>query len=539
MFQLLIVDDEPSVVDAIAQTIPWNKVSISEVYCAYSAKEALKIVERDHIDIVMTDIRMPGMDGIQLMETVRKRSVGTRFILLTGYAEFDYAKQALQLEAADYLLKPVSDEKLMEAVGNVTWKLKQEWEQISSYQRTLEVLRHNLPSLRADLLRDLLEGRRYGDELSDKLSVLDVPFEEGDRLRIVLIRLEGEFSHFNGQDRYLMEYSIINMAEEIMAPYFHIWYCRDHHDFLVLMLRPRLNRDIEELSVEFVSRLAIQLQNNVLHYLHGNVSVVVGNQGCFPDDLVQIYQLAVKTMRRRIGINVGLLMTVSNQSEPTEIHSLTAIHEPPSLIHLFEAGIWEEARRKLHHVFNELESKWDGSPELTTELYHTILAACYHYAHTNGKTLPQLLSVDGEERDIPKLETLTSIKAMKEWAFETCDRLSQENSAEIQDVRNALIKQVQEYIHVHLAEDVSLQTLADQVNLHPVYLSKVFKLETGEGLKEYLFRLRMEKAAYLLKHSHLKIFEVTAQVGYLNTSYFIKVFKRHFGMTPQDYRDTN
>jgi two-component system response regulator YesN len=101
------------------------------------------------------------------------------------------------------------------------------------------------------------------------------------------------------------------------------------------------------------------------------------------------------------------------------------------------------------------------------------------------------------------------------------------------------VSQVKDYIHAHLAEDVSLHILADQVNLHPVYLSKVFKLETKEGIKDYLHRVRMEKAVHLLKSGDLRIYEITTEVGYLNTPYFIKVFKKEFAMTPQEFRDNH
>src|SRR5690606_24992553 len=112
MFRILIVDDEPSVVDAISQTMPWQELDVEEVFTAYSAREALRIIEHQFIDIVLTDIRMPGMDGIELIHTIRSYSNRVQFILLTGYAEFEYAQQALRMQAADYLLKPVRDEAL-------------------------------------------------------------------------------------------------------------------------------------------------------------------------------------------------------------------------------------------------------------------------------------------------------------------------------------------------------------------------------------------------------------------------------------------
>ena len=250
MFQILIVDDEPSVVDAIAQTMPWDELHIDEVYCAYSSREALKIAELHYIDIVLTDIRMPGMDGMALIEAIRRTSERTRFILLTGYAEFEYAKQALKLQADDYLLKPVSDEKLQESIANVTRKLKEEWDQVTSMQRTMRVFREHLPAMRAELLRDILENRYSVRDLADKLPALNLNVQSGDTVAPMLIRLEGKFASYNRHDRFMIEYAILNIAEEIMGPHFSLWMCEDAHGYLVIAVTAKTAAEMNRTPLE-------------------------------------------------------------------------------------------------------------------------------------------------------------------------------------------------------------------------------------------------------------------------------------------------
>ncbi|WNQ12956.1 response regulator [Paenibacillus aurantius] len=533
MYQLLIVDDEPSVVDAIAHTLPWGDLGVEDVLCAYSGQEALDIVKRQVVDIVITDIRMPGMNGIQLIEQIRRFSRHTEVILLTGYAEFEYAKQGLQLQAADYLLKPVSDEDLTDSIRKVIRKLTQEGEESAVYRKAAELLKEHQPALKSEMLAVLLEQGRVDSENS--LSMIGVPFAPGDPISLVLIRLEGRFHEYNRRDRLLMEFSVGNMAEEIFGPFFETWSCRDRYDYLVLALRskePEGNGNGQEL----LSRLCSQLQHSVMLFLHSEISVVIGNPALYPDSLPGSYQSALKTMRRGIGKDEGLLMTV-NDPVKAPAAALKTLHEPPSLLHLFEAGMWEEAARKLERIAEELDQVWIDSPELLAEWYHALASACYHYAHVNEETLGQLFERIGEHDGLPEMGKLLSVTRMKEWGLGLCRRLSLDNSEEIRDTRGLAVKQVKDYIHTHLEKDVSLHVLAEQVHLHPVYLSKVFKLETGEGLKEYLHRVRMERAVHLLKSSEMKVYEITASVGYLNTPYFIKVFKKEFGMTPQEYRD--
>ncbi|WP_409342359.1 response regulator [Paenibacillus sp. MBLB4367] len=534
MFQLLIVDDEPSVVDTLAHTFPWQELDIEEVLCAYSGRQALELIKRHVIDIVITDIRMPGMDGLQLIEQIRKYSTSTQIIVLTGYEEFAYAKRALQLDAADYLLKPVSDASLTETIRKLTRKLTVEGEEAALHQRASQLLREHQPALKSELLVNLLEGSSYGEE--DALPLIDIPFSSGDSVTLVLIRLEGQFAQYNRRDRLLIEYSIVNMAEETLGSFYQIWSCRDRHDYVVLTLGAKEASDDGE-DGALLSRLCSQLQSHVSRFLHGDVSIVIGNPAVFPDGLAAGYQSVVQTMRRRIGKDVGLLMTVNDIIENQSVPILKTLHEPPSLIHLFEAGRWEEVGRKLSAVFDELDRVWNDSPELLAELYHAVAFACYHYAHTNGETLSQLFDRIGELDGLPDQAKLLSVNRMREWTFRLCRKLSAENTEDIRSSRATVVKQVKDYIHTHLADNVSLYALSDQVNLHPVYLSKIFKLETGEGIKEYSHRLRMEKAVHLIKHSDLKIYEITKEVGYLNTPYLIKVFKKEFGLTPQEYRD--
>ncbi|TLS54027.1 response regulator [Paenibacillus antri] len=537
MFRILIVDDEPSVVDAISQTMPWPELDVEEVFTAYSAREALAVVEGQYVDIVLTDIRMPGMDGIELMEAIRKRSGRVQFILLTGHAEFEYARDALRLHAADYLLKPVRDEALIESIRRLTTSMRETWLEVSSQRSSIQYVQDHLPTLRSDLLRNILEGRLAPEDVREKLGLLQLPFEDGDDAYPVVVRIERP--HQGRHDRALLEYAVMNVAEEVIEPHCQLWTCKDVHGYLVMVLKPRTR---EEAGGESVSRLLSQWQHLVSHYVKMHLSIVYGACEAFPRDLPVAYEAAVRTLRRRIGRDDGLLTQAGYAAEAATVpRAASVLQTPPSISHLFSAGLWEEAKEKLLSIFMEVESLREADEavhaDVLAEIYHTVLAACYHYAHANGQTVAQALKCEHDLSFYQSPELMQSVSMLKHWAFEACLRLSTSNQEEIQDARATLIGQIQEYIHVHLAEDVSLQALAAHVDMHPVYLSKVYKLVTGEGLKEYLSRIRLERAVKLLKSSDLKIYEIAGQIGYFNTAYFIKVFKKAFGVTPQEYRD--
>lgn len=536
MYQLMIVDDEPTAVDSLAETIAWSELSIGAVFRAYSAKEALQLAEIERIDILITDIRMPGMNGIELIRRIRELNARTACVLVTGHAEFDYAQQAIQLQTADYLLKPVSDERLIAVVKAIADRLEREREQYAAYRLTQTALQEHMPALRANLLYEQLGRRPHGSaSLDGRLELFGLPFRCGDELVLALARLDGDARDSGLQDRSLFEFAIRNLAEETFKPHFAVWSCLDAHDLLVIAAVYAPERMAPAEARETAVRLGLQLQHNAKHYLKGDISVVVGGGGRLPDDIGGLYRDALTVMRRGIGADAGLFMTVEATQRPPVVPALQSLHQPPSLIHLFEAGVAEEVRRKLGDVFAELAAAPGVAREHLSEVYHTVVAAGYHYAHVNGKAFAEWFGAAGFE-PAQSQETMT-LSDLREWAFGMCDRLFRENRKDLQDSRKLTIAGVIDYIHAHLEEDVSLQRLAEQVNWHPVYLSRVFKLETGEGLSDYLFRVRMERAIQLLVTSELKIYEVTAKVGYLNVPHFIKVFKKTFGVTPQEYRE--
>lgn len=367
--------------------------------------------------------------------------------------------------------------------------------------------------------------------------MLSLPYEEGEPAYPLVIRIEP--TDQAPMDASLLEYSILNIAEEVAGSRYVIWNCKDNHDFLVLVLK-RKSTHAQIASNDALSRMFGQLQHLVLHYLKTNISIVYDQCTNFPHDLVSVYETCLRTLRRRIGTDEGLLLT-AGQPDRTAAPSLAAaLQAPPTLSQLFAAGFWRDAETKLAQVFGDLqEAARDSaiSGDYLYEIYHSVVAACFHYAHSSGRTVTDVLACGENDSVLDRPEKLQSLSALKAWAFEICERLSQNNRLEIQDDRDTLIQRIQEYIHRHLAEDVSLQTLAASVDMHPVYLSKIYKLATGEGLKDYLYRVRMERAIQLLTNKDLKVYEIAEQIGYLNTAYFIKVFKKEYGLTPQEYRD--
>ncbi|MDQ0871846.1 two-component system response regulator YesN [Paenibacillus sp. V4I3] len=535
MIQLLIVDDEAHVVDRLQSTIDWASIGIEQVFKAYSGKEALELLEQMSIDIVITDIQMPGISGLQLIAEINRRWAKTKCILLSGYSDFNYAKEAILQGSEDYLLKPVTEQALLATVSRVMEKLQKEWETVISTQRLTYTFKENLPLLRGNLLNDLLQGHKISEHsLREKMHILELPDYHEHACVLMMVRLESDFLEYDTGHLSLMEYAISNMADELFAEKFDSWHTKDAHDYLVFVMKHKQETPDKEDSA-WLERTASVLQSAVKNYLKGKISILLSSWGEFPSEMNALYNSSLSAFRKRIGSEHELFMRLGDESVQTELSALQKLYEPPTLNHLLEAARWEDTEEKLSQIFDEMEVRFSESQEHLLEVYFSIASAFAYIAHKNGRQLHQLIGGDYDRmmEGIP----FRTVNQLREWSIRSLQRMKEDMDQERQDSRATLIKDIRSFIDQHLASDVSLQSIADHVYMHPVYISKIYKLETGENLSDYVNHARMDKAAYLLKNGQDKIYEIATQLGYQRPHSFNHAFKKHYGMTPQEYRD--
>lgn len=538
MYQLLIVDDQPDLVEDLASNLPWSTVGIDAVYQAYSGREALDIMHATPIDIIITDIHMPGLSGLDLIQQIRASWSNVKCILLSGYNDFEYAQKALQFQASDYLLKPAEDEELLQAVKKAIAQLEEHWKAISSHQSALTSLKENVPILRNHLLLSLLQGQAYSEQkLTEKLEILNLPITFNESYCMMLMRMEDYFNEQSEHDGSLLEYAACNIAEEIFSEEYQLWYTKDQHGYFVFLIISKEGHSSEPdhtSMLNIIEQKAAQLQHYVKLYLKGTVSLVLTKQDIFPLAIRETYDFSLINFRQRIGKERGFLLTLTEESQQGEANSLTHLYNPPLLIHLLEAAQWEATEEKLNYAFEELELKWGESHEHILETYFMIASSMSYSIHKNKLWMSDIMGAEFNHLlSGPHFHTINQLRT---WTTGVLDSYKSHVTSKVQHSRSSMIQKVQEYASNHL-EEASLQSIASHVYLNPSYLSKIYKLETGEGISDYLSRLKMETAAHLLRTTQDKIYEIAAKVGYLKTSYFIKVFKDRYSITPQEFRD--
>ncbi|MBC8080855.1 MAG: response regulator [Gorillibacterium sp.] len=535
MLKLLIVDDHMHLVDDMAESLDWLSLGITSVFKAYSSYDALEILNEDTIHLVITDINMPGMSGLELVQEIRDKWPSTKCILISGHDDFSYAQQAIKNRVEDYLLKPVSDEQIIGKVRDVVNNLKEEWEQVSSVQRAMYTFRENLPRLRETFLLELLQGFRSG-RLAEKLQNYELSFQVGDTISLLFVRFDDDYTAYSPRDIALFEYAVSNIADEILSDSFETWHCKDEHDYLVIAVKLKGSIDADHRK-ELLDKAGMLLLDNVKTFLNKKLSITISRWGSFPEDSPIMYRDSIITLLKRIGNDSECFYSETSEmriAAGDQFQTLVSLYEPPSIPQLLEAGRWDEVQTKLNQLFKELSQKYTSSQEHLMEAFLSISSAFTFIAHKNGRSIIDIAGDDWNR--VISGQMFHSTPQLTEWSLRVLSKLKDDIESEIKMSRGSIVREVHHYVEVHLSEDVSLKSIADHIYLHPVYLSRIYKLETGQGLSDYILQLRMEKAAHLLKNTHEKIYEIAIKLGYHNANYFAKTFKKQFGMTPQEYR---
>ncbi|NBD27244.1 response regulator transcription factor [Paenibacillus glycinis] len=536
MYEILIVDDHTHLVDSLANALPWEEMGISAVHKAYSGEEALELLHYYGIDLIVTDIQMTGISGLELVSVVKEKWTKIKSVILTGHDEFQYAQEAIRQGICNYLLKPVSNEELERTIRALIGELQREGEALVNQQKLAYLFRESLPKLRESLLQELLAGKLPPlSQLNEKLRLYGLAFDETNPFLMLCMRIEEDFA---GTDLYsvsLLEYALTNIADEIFSPRYHNWHCKDDYGYMVFLIRPKQpSEGADKEWMEEAERLARLVQHQIKRFLKIKVSLVMSNWSAFPREVPAAYRNSLSLFTDFIGFQTESFFHDLQERSVEEIRPLSELYASPSFMQLLEVEQWSAAEAKMKRVFEELEQRENKTREHVFEAYVTIMQAFSYYVHKKGKRFYDIYGREAEK--MLKLDAGWSIEPLREWSFRSLRQLETYSGSLSNRFRHELINRVIRYVNDQV-KDVTLQSAADHVHLHPVYVSNLFKTETGDNFSNHVLRVRMDLALQLLQRTDYKINRIAQEVGYQKPQYFIKLFKTRYGMTPQEYKN--
>jgi len=502
--KLMIVDDEVIIRSGLAQVIKWKEMGIELLEPANSAEEALERMELEKPDILLTDIRMSGMTGLQLAEEARRMLPRLEVIILSGYDDFAYTQQAIRQQVSDYLLKKSKPEEIIKTVLKVKRKLE--------YGRQLED--RNYQERRQERNRRKVSWIVYGERKDTCAEWL--PASPDDHWQVLLVEPSGWGT--TPQDHSLLLFAVGNAVKELLPS------MRFEYDNRMVLVVPAAQDN--QARIQRSARFK-QLER-MLKWL---LIVAGGLAESKPEHLHDSYQTALAAIAYRALVNTDVWeyadiagrkggKTILTQEEEKALSVIMLQNDPLAL------------QRWVRKYADELLAEEESTPQ-------TIQAAMQSVALAGHRWLDRVLDAAGckekGERDLPPYQFdigKFEQESLYQYLFDMMKYVHRRlDENKLSHVQRAII-----FIEERVGRELSLIQVAEYVHLHPNHLSELFKKETGVKFVDYVTRTRMQRASELLATTPAKVSEIASAVGYEDMKYFSGMFKKFTGFSPNEYR---
>lgn len=525
-YTVLLVDDEEEVIQVIMKKMNWDGLGFSVIGYAENGVKALELVEEFQPDVVMTDIRMPYMDGMELADRIRTEYPATRILIFTGFDEFEYAKEAVHLEVEEYILKPVNSMELT----NVFTQLKIKLDQDISEKRNTQILQQyymdSLPLLQANFYTTLIEGRIREEELEKYLSDYQISFE-GPFFCCLVIHTSSTQVPEN-MNPLLLSTSVQKQAEERLGGK---WQAKSfiYLGNTVMLVRLQNENDITDLTDE-CDRFC-----RYVHRMIGAVVTVGVGQVCDQIlDLPQSYNSAREAVSYRV-IHGTIRAINIREIAPQEMSGADTVRDTGlsdlfKMIRLGDESAIEEAAARYMERISPASRSLQQHHIAVTEL----VSALYRFSVENEITAD---AFSGDMRQLYSRLFDMVPDVLKEWLVNISRSFHEKLISARSRSTKSFVYKAEAYVHDHYSdESLSLDSICEVLGVSNSYFSTIFKKETGNSFIGYLTDYRMDQASRLLIETNEKSYIIAKSVGYADPNYFSYVFKRRFGVSPSRYR---
>jgi Response regulator containing CheY-like receiver domain and AraC-type DNA-binding domain len=516
MMKAVIVDDERIIRIGIRAVVPWEELGIKEVFIAVSGREALKIIEKEQPDIMITDIQMAAMTGIELIAEIRRLKNDIKIIVLTGYDEFDYARECLRLQVQEFLLKPVDENVLIETINKQVQAINNTATQEQEQGHLRRIAGASEQMQLEAWMRKLIKQEEVETIIGEMRNKYH--YAVADKMRIALLLPSVVSSEKQGAERdSFARLTIKNLLIGYLdAQHIGITFECEKEQIAVLLFEGEKSDDLEK-HIETFIRL-IQEECDM------KIRIVIGGLVAGFEQIYLSYNDAKYLLEK----------------EKDEYRTLIEASNEKGQLVLFR------------EVYGEIKTSMNaniGNTERVMRVFDTFCAAANSYNITDqyvsrccfelaSSVYYSYIVESGEYVDCKLNALLTTLLSVgREENYEVTRAFLESTLKVEENDAHELINKIKRYINTNLTEDITVSGIATFFYLSPSYFSRLFKRNTGEGCNEYIVRKRIECAKYLLSDTNMKIGKIAQEVGYRDTNYFSLAFKKHLGVSPGQYRD--
>jgi two-component system response regulator YesN len=533
MYKIIVVDDEALIREGIEELIKWKDHGFDFIGGYDNGQDAMEAFEQQVPDVVLTDIYMPFLDGLELTRQIVSKYPYTKVIMLTGYDDFEYAQQAIKLRVYDYLLKPFSANQLRSVLDKVKLEMDEEFRQKEDFNKLKIQLNQSLPLLKERFLEHMVTSHLKKEEIDEKLVFFNIQLSGACCIALVIdVDDFGERSKSQTvTEQELMRFAVYNIVEEIMGKQKGGIVFRSRDDKITTILSS------DDLNSVYKSAqdLAEESRQCVEKFLKFTVTIGIGTPCSSLQEIAISYQRALDALDYRFLLGKNKVITIAdlegNAGSRAEIYP----EWEKRLILAIKTGTGKQVSGMIEEWVQNLK------------LSFIPMQRCYIYIQKVSVSLMNVLDELGEQElemfvnpinPFAEMYTFKTLDEIELWLKDICKKVIICISAKRIDISKLKVVMAEAFIKDNYPnETLSLNDVCLHVRISPSYFGTVFKMHTGQTFVEYLTRIRVDKAMELLKYTSLKTYEIADKTGYRDPHYFSLIFKKNAGVSPTDYRD--
>ncbi len=528
LYKLILVDDEEEVRESIKRKVNWEQLGFQVIGTAGNGEEALELAEQEAADVVMTDIKMPFMDGLTLARKLKENYKNTKIVVYSGFDDFEFAREAIHLEVEEYLLKPISSADLAEVFTRIKEILDKEIDERTNTKKLYDYYQKSLPMMQEQVFISLLSGRMYTDKAIALLKSYDIELKASN-YGVSVLKADFEELNISPMEEQMWYLSILDIVNNYFKELITIKSFVFLDKVIVIALLEE-KKTIHELLYHM--NQICKMAGRVLGI---PVSAGVGRPYHHVGKLSISYEEASSALEYRAVVGaVGQAVSIQDV-EPNQSGSTTLEHfDIEGILHAIKLGSEEELEKEIKNFVEILKKGKIGIRQyqfIFTELVTEILKI--------GRTYEiDADTIFGENFD-PYLEIkkFNSLDELGEWIFKVGLNIRHSIKKERIDSTRMLVQNAKKYMEEHYSDsNLSVETLCVHLGVSAPYFSTIFKKEAGMTFVAYLTKIRLEHAVELLNHTNEKSYFIAEQVGYTEPNYFSYVFKKQYGVSPTKYR---
>ena len=534
--KVFLVEDEMVIRRGIKNSIDWEKEGY--IFCgeASDGELAYPMIIKEKPDILITDIRMPFMDGLELCKLVKKELPNIKILILSGYDEFDYAKEAIRLGVTEYLLKPISSGKLLEALNGVSESIRREKEDKDLVRKYMEEMRENTEHEKQKFFEQMIAGNLSMADALETGKKYEMNLSAG-MYNLLLFRFTlGEENRKSGELLGEAEYAIEKLTERLEYVF---EFQRGVEGWAFLLMA-----DNEEQMSERVKELSKDLEEIMKNYSTIAYFGGIGQPVARLRELEESFREAERALAARFTMELNRIISVEDirmaQNVDTlddiEITSFGEIEKTRTMLEKFlNNGAEDEIDEFVDVYINELPEENLKSvlmrQYIIMDAYIVMMSFCEKIEGIEGEMQAQSEELKNSMKTIQTLEEIKNyIRMLLKKIIGVRDTISGRRYSDIIEIAKDQIRKT------YMSDEISLNTIAAEVGMSPSYFSSIFSKEMGKTFVEYLTEIRMDRAKELLMCSSMKTSEIGYEVGYKDPHYFSYIFKKTQNCIPKEFR---